>query len=252
MIEDFEKDEYQDKCCICGKSQTFYRTKLAIRETYNCSECKASLREREQCRAIVKHCAQLNAETLSELILVNSFKFKFIYEPGTSGPFRLFFKQLPNYFQSDYYSPEEIKKAPPNIPHQNLEALSYPSHFFDLVVSSDILEHVRKPKQAFKEIFRVLKPGGFNIFTVPLQDPANKTTIARVDTSTETDIHLLPAHYHGNGKGGKSLVYNDFGLDILDMLESTGFITQFQKPTTTSTKANRIFTLIAQKPCTTN
>ena len=34
------------------------------------------------------------------------------------------------------------------------------SNFFDLVITQEVLEHVKSPRLAIKEIFRVLKPNG--------------------------------------------------------------------------------------------
>ena len=41
------------------------------------------------------------------------------------------------------------------------QALEYPDSTFDLVHSSSVLEHITDPRAAFREMHRVLKPGGF-------------------------------------------------------------------------------------------
>lgn len=45
--------------------------------------------------------------------------------------------------------------------------IPYPDNFFEIVVASDILEHVKDDNSAVREINRVLKSGGFLVFTVP-------------------------------------------------------------------------------------
>jgi ubiquinone/menaquinone biosynthesis C-methylase UbiE len=45
--------------------------------------------------------------------------------------------------------------------------LELPQGAFDMVVASDILEHIDKDQQAMKECFRVLKPGGKLVAFVP-------------------------------------------------------------------------------------
>ncbi|MBA4379215.1 MAG: class I SAM-dependent methyltransferase [Anaerolinea sp.] len=47
------------------------------------------------------------------------------------------------------------------------EALPYPADNFDLILSHEVLEHVRDDRQAVEEIFRVLKPGGRLALFVP-------------------------------------------------------------------------------------
>ena len=44
---------------------------------------------------------------------------------------------------------------------QDLMNLTYENNTFDLVLSSDIFEHVRKPYIGFKEINRIPKLGGY-------------------------------------------------------------------------------------------
>lgn len=58
--------------------------------------------------------------------------------------------------------------------HKNLKVtlgdgakLPYPDSVFDLVISSDVLEHIENDVTAVAEIKRVLKPGGVLIATVP-------------------------------------------------------------------------------------
>jgi SAM-dependent methyltransferase len=47
----------------------------------------------------------------------------------------------------------------------------YPDNSFDFFVCSHVLEHVDDDKKAMKELFRVLKPGGFGIAMVPIVLP---------------------------------------------------------------------------------
>jgi len=70
-------------------------------------------------------------------------------------------------------SPEllEIARAncsAPNVQYQiqNAYALSYPEDVFDSVVGSSVLHHL-EIKEALRDIYRVLKPGGTIYFTEP-------------------------------------------------------------------------------------
>src|SRR4051812_23145888 len=47
-----------------------------------------------------------------------------------------------------------------NVFHGSLREAAYPSNYFDVVTSSEILEHLDYPKEELKEIWRVLRPGG--------------------------------------------------------------------------------------------
>ena len=84
---------------------------------------------------------------------------------------------------------EIIHKAKKNIGHlpditltqANIYHLPFPDNYFHAVILSEILEHIEDDERAMKEIFRVLKPGGIAVMTVPnanypfLWDPINKT-----------------------------------------------------------------------------
>lgn len=55
----------------------------------------------------------------------------------------------------------------------NAEKLPYPNSYFSLVYSLEVLEHVNNPDLVFKEVKRVLKPGGKFFFTTPLEGDKN-------------------------------------------------------------------------------
>ena len=44
---------------------------------------------------------------------------------------------------------------------ENMESLSYPGNFFDIVHCVNALDHTTNPLKALKEMYRVCKPGGF-------------------------------------------------------------------------------------------
>ncbi len=47
------------------------------------------------------------------------------------------------------------------------EKIPFPSNYFDVVYSSNVLEHVMVPKQVVSEAIRVLKPRGYLQFVIP-------------------------------------------------------------------------------------
>ena len=74
-------------------------------------------------------------------------------------------------------------------------ALSYADASFDLIVSCEVIEHVGKPEQMIREMWRVLKPGGVAIMTFPSRefpityDPVNRIwQLTRSDGSREYAI----------------------------------------------------------------
>ena len=115
----------------------------------------------------------------------------------------------------------EIKKS---VFCQNVENLTFSDNSFDFVFAEDIFEHVRDYKKGFKEILRVLKKGGYHIFTIPFYFDKKELVLVRVDTSTDEDIHLFTPEYH-ESSNGSVLTYRTFGIDLFKFLESNGFET---------------------------
>ena len=244
---------YIERCTVCGHTGALLRQGRSIRETYRCGNCDASLRYREQARLILEHFSRENSRCVTELANEAKFQKLRIYEPGLIGPFRKIFSKLPGYRDSFFWDDVEPGEFQDSIQCQDLTKLTYKNNTFDLVLSSDIFEHVRKPFAGFKEIDRVLKPGGFHIFSIPVERPMPARTVYRVDTSGSEDVHILPERYHSAPKGGKSLVYADFGEDMAAILALDGIRLQIEHPRSTEAPApvtNRMLSFYWQKRMT--
>jgi SAM-dependent methyltransferase len=222
----FEMYEVAGTCAVCGWQGNFRRTMAAVRETLGCRQCRATLRYRGQAETLLRVLGDGTATTLAELAGSGALSDLRVFEPGITGPLRPYLGKAGEYHQS-FYDPSIPSGTIRNgIACQDLMATSHPDAYFDLVVSSDIMEHVRHPFEAFAEIRRILKPGGAHVFTVPFGLPLPAKTRTRVDVSGPEDRHVLPPVYHGSGDGGRSLVYTDFGRDMVEILAGIGLQTQ--------------------------
>ena len=109
------------------------------------------------------------------------------------------------------------------IQHEDLESLSFANGKFDLIVSNDVFEHVPHPEKAFKECFRVLKDNGTMIATFPFYEGI-KEIRKRAEVQNGQIISILPDQFHGNPVSSEgSLVFTDFGWDVLEMAKKQGF-----------------------------
>jgi SAM-dependent methyltransferase len=107
--------------------------------------------------------------------------------------------------------------------HEDVMNLSHPDASFDLIVSNDVLEHIPDPEKALRECCRVLRPGGMVIATFPFHT-ARDATVVRAQVDGGEVRHLLPPQFHGNPVSAEgSLVFQDFGWDLLDAVRRAGF-----------------------------
>jgi ubiquinone/menaquinone biosynthesis C-methylase UbiE len=96
-------------------------------------------------------------------------------------------------------------------PEVDLQALPYSDATFDLVVHSDTLEHVENPEVALTECLRVLRPGGWLCYTVPM-------VVGRLSRRRDTD----PPSYHGTSEDPAYLVVTEYGADAWVQLAAQG------------------------------
>jgi SAM-dependent methyltransferase len=148
---------------------------------------------------------------------------KRIYELSTTSPI---FRQLRgrrNYDASGYFSDEPFGgKLNDFYWNQDVQSLTFPSESFDLVISSETMEHVRRPWQGFAEVCRVLKPGGHYVFTIPFRE--DRQTRSRVETVDDQDVFTMEKIYHRDPyRREDGLVYTDFGADFPERLRPIGF-----------------------------
>ena len=148
-----------------------------------------------------------------------------IYNAEANGSLHCHLKPNSHYFCSEYFgNGYESGKIIKGTRHEDLQKLSFPSRSLDLVLTSDVLEHMPSPYDAHREIFRVLKRGGRHIFTVPFAPLAVEDDVraviedSKIRYLTEKLYHGDPVH-HGEG----ILVWTIFGVEMMRKLEAIGF-----------------------------
>ena len=100
--------------------------------------------------------------------------------------------------------------------NEDICELTLPSNHFDLAIHSETLEHLFDFNKGLSEVERVLKPGGVQIYTVPLLH--SRSTRQRMQQMADgRTLHLLPPSYHGNE--GEFPVVWEFGSDFFEQRE---------------------------------
>ncbi len=237
----------EGRCNICGRETRFrYTDPSLFRESLVCEGCLSTSRYRSIARGLL--------EAFRNLAGVESRSLAELPREGNGQRLRVYDTQVPfSTGASAYPIPGFLEKCPwidlaistwrpdasrgealgPGVTNQNLECLAFPDAVFDVVVTSDVLEHVRLEEAAHREIRRVLKPGGVYIFTVPhFRDRSTVRRVEVVDPADPSrDVDLLEREYHGdaNSPEGRSLAYRSFGTDLDEELSRLGFEVEYTK-----------------------
>jgi len=219
-------------CQCCGRMRFFRNdllyggtaepVRINFRERMVCPVCQLNNRMRATFAAVVKtakrypHCDLL------------------IYEMVT--PFYRFLERKirklgGNVTGSEYLGASHAPGSIVNgIRHEDAMNLSFPDKSFDVVVSNEVFEHIPEIAPAAKEMFRVLRPGGTAVFTIPI-DPNRTESLRRAKIENGAIVHLREPEIHGNPVDANgSLAFWTIGWDIVDTLRTAGFADVYAEP----------------------
>ncbi len=122
-------------------------------------------------------------------------------------------------YLGDDFAPGQIVDG---IRHEDIHRLSFANSSIDLIVSNEVMEHVPWPRRAFREIARVLRPGGQALMTFPFTNRSE--SVVRAELVDGSVVHRLEPVYHGNPLSAEgSLVFTDFGWDLMELMRVEGF-----------------------------
>lgn len=188
---------------------------FSMRESMHCSSCRCSARSRAHAKAILL-ALKLNEKSLREAIAAKELNNKKIAEINSCGDLHNILQDIDGLSYSEY-GPRAI-----NVRDEDLQNLTYGDESFDVVLTSDTFEHVPDYIKAFHEVYRVLRPGGYHIFTVPVI--FSRKNRRRIKLETGNIVPVMDGSYHGAGESD-NLVCTEFGIDLLDDLKKVGFKT---------------------------
>src|SRR4051794_18243243 len=245
-----------EHCAVCGRfAPMIYRRRvvphrlqelwglsgklasaLARKESFDCARCGAQLRARRMARVILETYPVGDppspARSLADWASSPLARSLRIAEINRIEGLHEQLHGLPELRLSDYEpgaAPGEVVRG---VRSEDLTRLTYPDASFDLVLTSETLEHVPDLTVALAEIYRILRPGGRHIFTIPLLPGVAKTfarTVVRPDGTHEL---RAPQIRHPGGDVGYP-VFTEFGADFPEILRAAGFeVTVHFGPTT--------------------
>lgn len=259
------------RCNVCGSPTRFVFNRWVIpddvaatfgdddvvlayrkRESLFCRQCGSSQRVRRFAAVLLDLYAERSA-TFAELIREPGFRELRIAEIngiGSVGSMHAFLAQLPRLVYSEYLGTERLGQIVNGVRNEDLHDLTYADGSFDLVLTSDTLEHVPDIDRCLAESRRVLRAGGRHILTVPVTLWREQSVQrARVDAAGAIH-HLEPPVHHGRGggpfrlipaRGDDFLAFADIGADFEDVFSRAGFIVERRDDTADATGAGAVF-----------
>lgn len=223
-----------------------------LRESMFCRFCCSNLRVRRIAEVLIALYGPPGCGSFAELIEDPAFRALEVAEVntiGSLGSLHALLRRLPRLSFSAYRGPLRLGEIIGGVRNEDMCRFTYPDASFDLVLSSDTLEHVPDFRTALAETRRVLRPGGRHVFTVPVVwTRATTEARARVGDGGEI-VHLMPPLYHGRGSGAYRfipvgadlLAFTEFGRDIVDYVREAGFEPEVYEVADDGTGAQTVF-----------
>jgi SAM-dependent methyltransferase len=230
-------------CCVCGHegrmTYDFPDVRLRrahgiglLRETMRCKSCGATMRDRQLAAGLLQIIAERTGQTEADLraFRQNPRATLRILDSDSFSPINRILRGLPGYVHSQLLpglrNGEAIADGSVNV---NLEAIPFPEANFDLILTSDVMEHVANDAQAHREIFRCLAPNGTYLFTVPFDPSIVGHRQLTLGTGRDSGYFILEKHIHGDPHAKSGIIaHRIYGRQLLDDLSGIGYHVRFE------------------------
>lgn len=146
-------------------------------------------------------------------------------------------KPYQKYFKAKYVGVDPFPDTNPDI-KSNAWDIPLPDNCADAIILNQALEHIQKTEATIKEVFRLLKPGGLVIVTVPMTMRLHGIPVSLKDASVQN----IPLHISSIWKEDYYR-FTKFGL--LYLFEDFKPITLYETRTTFSTLIQQVNYFIA-------
>ena len=204
-------------CPTCDRVTRFYDWTVNERESGHCMWCGCKSRQRGLAHVIkstygVRKLDELGGRDLS------------ILNTECGGPLHEQLSRNSRYTCSEDLGPEHAPGAIVNgIRNEDLQRTSFDDNSFDLVVSTEVFEHIPEPYAAHREVLRILKPGGRHIFTVPYVQKWQEDCVRAVIEDGKLRHLMCPEYHYDPLRPDGVLVFTIFSPAMLGRLEQIGF-----------------------------
>lgn len=200
-----------------------------LRETLRCRACAATMRDRQIAHGLLQVVRERFGQDATDLAAYRRQPAGTlrILDSDSFSPINRVLRGLPGYVHSQFVPGLDNGSAlPDGSVVVDLERIPFPDASFDVILSSDVMEHVADDTTAHRQIFRCLAPRGAYVFTIPY-DPSmqgNRTLTVRTGQPGAMSHLFLDRHVHGDPHSDGGIVaHRIYGRQLLDELAAMGF-----------------------------
>lgn len=204
-----------------------------LRETLRCRACGATMRDRQLAHGLLQVIASRLGQTEADLraFRQNPRGPLRILDSDSFSPLNRILRGLPGYVHSQFIpgrrNGETLADGSVIV---NLEDIPFPEASFDVILSSDVMEHVADDGQAHREIFRCLAPQGSYLCTIPY-DPSlwgHRQLTQR--TGASGGYFILDRQVHGDPHANSGIIaHRIYGRQVFDDLRAIGYTVRFDQ-----------------------
>jgi SAM-dependent methyltransferase len=202
-----------------------------LRETLACRCCGASMRNRQLAIGVLGVVEDIRGSKftdLRELKAASQGDLK-ILDTDSFSPLNRLLRGMRGYCHSQYRpdlpGSKQLADGSLNV---NLLAMPFEPNCFDIVMTSDVMEHVAKDELAHREIFRCLKPRGAYVFTVPYDDALAATRRLTVSSGKDESMFFQERHVHGDPHSAGGIVaHRIYGQSFQREMADIGYEMRF-------------------------
>lgn len=188
-------------CPICDKNfRTFLPYGLNNRENAQCVNCESLERHRLVWLYLAKETNLFNG------------RYKVLHV----GPEKSLWDKFKDLQDIDYTAIDKFAEGyeyDKGVLNKDITNLDLPDNTYDVIIANHVLEHIIDDATAMKELYRVLKPGGWGILQVPLDEKLEETFEDFTVTNPIDREKLFGQHDH----------VRVYGKDYITRLEKAGF-----------------------------
>jgi SAM-dependent methyltransferase len=230
-------------CCVCGQhgkmSYDFPDVRLrkahgigVLRETLRCRSCGGSMRDRQMAFGLLRVLSKRTGVAAPDLRTYRERQNANlrILDTDAFGAINRTLRGMPGYKVSQFQprSPNG-STLPDGSLNVNLESMPFEDNSFDVILTSDVMEHVFNDGLAHQEIHRCLATHGSYTFTVPFDPCIVGHRRLTEPTGREHGCFLLEKHVHGDPHDSSGIVaHRIYGCQLLDDMTALGYAINFE------------------------